>query len=215
MRPDWANEEDGEGGKPHAHRPGDSDLPIIDPDEDDEFDDEDDDDDDEFETEEVLEAEIDSEPRTVLITGACGNIGRKLRTAWEDVYDLILIDAAADEDDPEVLQGRPDPLRRGLDHPLPRRRHRGPPRRQLERAERARRPGAAQHRRPGQRLQRGRPGRRRPGRLREFEPRHGRIQGRRRRPDHRRPASPARATTTGCSSSSANGWARACRWRST
>jgi len=105
MRPDWANEEEGEGGKPHAHRPGESDLPIIDPDEDDEFDDDDDGDvDEEFETEEVLEAEIDSEPRTVLITGACGNIGRKLRTAWEDVYDLILIDAAADEDDPEVYK---------------------------------------------------------------------------------------------------------------
>ena len=105
MRPDWANEEDGEGGKPHAHRPGESDLPIIDRDEDDEFDDDDDEDEDEeFETEEVLEAEIDSEPRTVLITGACGNIGRKLRTAWEDVYDLILIDAAADEDDPEVYK---------------------------------------------------------------------------------------------------------------
>ena len=106
MRPDWANEEDGEGGKPHAHRPGESDLPIIDRDEDDEFDDDDDDEDEdeEFETEEVLEAEIDSEPRTVLITGACGNIGRKLRAAWEDVYDLILIDAAADEDDPEVYK---------------------------------------------------------------------------------------------------------------
>src|SRR3954452_14092171 len=107
MRPDWANEEEGEGGKPHAHRPGESDLPIIDPDEDDEFDDDDDEDEDEdeeFETEEVLEAEIDSEPRTVLITGACGNIGRKLRAAWEDVYDLILIDAAADEDDPEVYK---------------------------------------------------------------------------------------------------------------
>ena len=28
----------------------------------------------------------------VLITGACGNLGRKLRAAWTDVYDLILID---------------------------------------------------------------------------------------------------------------------------
>ena len=35
---------------------------------------------------------IEGEPRTVLITGACGNIGRKLRTAWADVYDLVLID---------------------------------------------------------------------------------------------------------------------------
>lgn len=31
-------------------------------------------------------------PRTVLITGAAGNIGRKLRAAWADRYDLILLD---------------------------------------------------------------------------------------------------------------------------
>ena len=37
---------------------------------------------------------IEEEPRTVLITGACGNIGRKLRMAWADVYDLVLIDKA-------------------------------------------------------------------------------------------------------------------------
>lgn len=105
MRPDWANGEDGEGNTPHAHRPAESDLPIIDPDDGDEFDDDEDGDEDvDFESEEALEAEIDSEPRTVLITGACGNIGRKLRAAWEDVYDLILIDAAADEDDPEVYK---------------------------------------------------------------------------------------------------------------
>jgi nucleoside-diphosphate-sugar epimerase len=103
MRPDWANEEEGEGGKPHAHRPAESDLPIVEPDEDEDFDYEEDEDED-FETEETLESEIDSEPRTVLITGACGNIGRKLRSAWEDVYDLILLDATADEDDPEVFR---------------------------------------------------------------------------------------------------------------
>ena len=40
---------------------------------------------------------------TVLITGASGNIGRKLRTAWADVYDLVLIDRTADPDDPEVI----------------------------------------------------------------------------------------------------------------
>ena len=47
---------------------------------------------------------MDSEPRIVLITGACGNIGRKLRAAWEDVYDLILLDANPGEDDGEVFQ---------------------------------------------------------------------------------------------------------------
>jgi NAD(P)-dependent dehydrogenase (short-subunit alcohol dehydrogenase family) len=78
------------------------DLPVIDPgelvdevedgerfDPDEDFDDFDDEDD---------------ESRTVLITGACGNIGRKLRTAWEDVYDLVLLDAAPGEDDGEVFQ---------------------------------------------------------------------------------------------------------------
>jgi nucleoside-diphosphate-sugar epimerase len=46
---------------------------------------------------------VDSEPRIVLITGACGNIGRKLRAAWEDVYDLILLDSNPGEDD-DVFQ---------------------------------------------------------------------------------------------------------------
>jgi nucleoside-diphosphate-sugar epimerase len=46
----------------------------------------------------------DDLPRTVLITGACGNLGRKLRAAWEDVYDLVLLDIAAPPDDPEVLR---------------------------------------------------------------------------------------------------------------
>jgi nucleoside-diphosphate-sugar epimerase len=40
-------------------------------------------------------------PRTILITGASGNIGRKLREAWEDVYDLVLLDVAPSEDDEE------------------------------------------------------------------------------------------------------------------
>ncbi|WP_422927389.1 NAD-dependent epimerase/dehydratase family protein [Singulisphaera sp. PoT] len=47
---------------------------------------------------------FDEGPRTVLITGACGNIGRKLRAAWGDIYDLILLDAKAGPDDPEVIQ---------------------------------------------------------------------------------------------------------------
>src|SRR4051794_33520903 len=48
------------------------------------------------------EEAIDDGPRTILITGASGNIGRKLRTAWEEVYDLVLVDAKADPDDDEV-----------------------------------------------------------------------------------------------------------------
>ena len=40
----------------------------------------------------------------MLITGACGNIGRKLRAAWEDVYDLILLDANPGEDDHDVFK---------------------------------------------------------------------------------------------------------------
>jgi nucleoside-diphosphate-sugar epimerase len=52
---------------------------------------------------ESLPEAIEGEPRTVLITGACGNIGRKLRAAWADVYDLVLIDQAASADDPEVI----------------------------------------------------------------------------------------------------------------
>lgn len=53
--------------------------------------------------EDLDDFDVDDEPRTVLITGACGNIGRKLRTAWEDVYDLILVDSNPGEDDPEVF----------------------------------------------------------------------------------------------------------------
>lgn len=47
--------------------------------------------------------EDDEAPRTILITGACGNVGRKLRAAWEDVYDLVLLDKAATADDPDVI----------------------------------------------------------------------------------------------------------------
>ncbi len=48
------------------------------------------------------EDEIGDGPRTVLITGANGNIGRKLVAAWEDVYDLVLIDVEPGPDDPDV-----------------------------------------------------------------------------------------------------------------
>lgn len=66
-----------------------------DPDADDEVDDDDDDDDDEYDEEDAV--------RTVLITGASGNIGRKLRAAWADSYDLILIDRETAPDDREVI----------------------------------------------------------------------------------------------------------------
>lgn len=46
---------------------------------------------------------LDDDSRTVLITGACGNIARKLRAAWDDEYDLILLDSRYDPDDPEVI----------------------------------------------------------------------------------------------------------------
>lgn len=41
--------------------------------------------------------------RTILITGAAGNIGRKLRAAWADAYDLVLIDRVSDPDDPDLI----------------------------------------------------------------------------------------------------------------
>ncbi len=47
--------------------------------------------------------ENDEAPRTVLITGADGNIGRKLREAWADVYDLVLIDRTARPGDDEMI----------------------------------------------------------------------------------------------------------------
>jgi hypothetical protein len=94
----------------------DLDDPLADDDLDDDDDDDDDDalddDDDEIDDDdtddqelrdEMLPGLIEVEPRTVLITGACGNIGRKLRAAWADVYDLVLIDRTAPEDDTEVI----------------------------------------------------------------------------------------------------------------
>jgi NAD+ dependent glucose-6-phosphate dehydrogenase len=74
-----------------------------DDDDDEDFDDEDDeDDDDEDLQDELLPQLIEGEPRTVLITGACGNIGRKLRAAWTDTYELVLIDKAVTDDDADA-----------------------------------------------------------------------------------------------------------------
>lgn len=61
---------------------GRSDLPIVEPDD---------------------EGAREDDVRTVLITGAGGNLGRKLRAAWADRYDLILLDRTADETDPDVI----------------------------------------------------------------------------------------------------------------
>ncbi len=72
-------------------------LEVIQPDNP-EFDDEDD-----PEPDEDFDDEATDFPRTVMITGASGNIGRKLRAAWVGMYDLVLVDSAADADDPEVL----------------------------------------------------------------------------------------------------------------
>jgi nucleoside-diphosphate-sugar epimerase len=76
--------------------------------EDEDEDDDEDDDEDENDPAEredaALSEEIEGEPKTVLITGACGSIGRKLRAAWSDLYDLVLIDMAAREDDTEVIR---------------------------------------------------------------------------------------------------------------
>ena len=67
-------------------------LPIYDPTENGLADPDDPDDDD----------DLGDEVRSILITGACGNLGKKLRAAWGDAYDLLLIDADPD-DDPEVV----------------------------------------------------------------------------------------------------------------
>jgi NAD(P)-dependent dehydrogenase (short-subunit alcohol dehydrogenase family) len=98
-RPRELNEpgEESERARPLAgvHLPGEEpeDVDLLDSDLDDELDTED----------ESLLDSIEEEPRTVLITGACGNIGRKLRRAWANVYDLVLIDRLDDPDDPEII----------------------------------------------------------------------------------------------------------------
>ena len=89
-----------------VQEPEDIALPVFDPDELESFEDEDedeDDDDDPATDDDALSESIEGEPRTVLITGACGNIGRKLRDAWVDIYDLVLIDNNPTEDDLDVI----------------------------------------------------------------------------------------------------------------
>ena len=83
--------------------PSEIDDEYDDEDDDDDFDDEDEDDDEELQ-EELLPQLIEGEPRTVLITGACGNIARKLRAAWTDTYELVLIDKNVTDDDADVIE---------------------------------------------------------------------------------------------------------------
>lgn len=107
MRPDSTNDPLGDDETPRFKASSDDDAPALDADDDlpiddDEIDDDDDgfdDDDDDFD-----DLVLDDDSRTVLITGAGGNIGRKLRAAWDDEYDLILLDSQYDPNDPEVIQ---------------------------------------------------------------------------------------------------------------
>jgi NAD+ dependent glucose-6-phosphate dehydrogenase len=89
--------------EPAGARP---DLPIYTPPADEEVEDEEAEDDEALDTDAELddevEDELEDEVRSVLITGANGNLGKKLRAAWGDAYDLLLIDAD-DGDDPEVV----------------------------------------------------------------------------------------------------------------
>ena len=72
-------------------------LEILNPadiDDDDDYDDEDDDFD---------EEDDEGSIRTVLITGASGNLGSKLRAAWSEAYDLILIDKSPNPSEPDLV----------------------------------------------------------------------------------------------------------------
>ncbi|MDB5353119.1 MAG: dependent epimerase/dehydratase family protein [Planctomycetota bacterium] len=77
------------------------DLPIYNEAEGAEADEEEEEDEDFVEDEDDLD-DLEDEVRSVLITGANGNLGKKLRAAWGDAYDLLLLDIDAG-DDPEVL----------------------------------------------------------------------------------------------------------------
>jgi len=62
-----------------------------------------DEDDDDLDDEDEFDDDEEDAVRTVLITGASGNIGQKLRAAWDDVYDLILIDRTPLPADPDII----------------------------------------------------------------------------------------------------------------
>ncbi len=42
-------------------------------------------------------------PRVVLLTGAAGNVGSKLRAAWRDKYELLTLDTRPDPSDPDLI----------------------------------------------------------------------------------------------------------------
>lgn len=58
----------------------------------------------------------DDAPRTVLITGASGNIGRKLRAAWGDLYDLVLLDLDPRDDHDVYAADLADPDAGWIEH---------------------------------------------------------------------------------------------------
>jgi NAD+ dependent glucose-6-phosphate dehydrogenase len=106
MRPDRPTDHGKHGGEVGGgHRPMGPDLSIFESDDVGAFERGEGSEVDETEIEdESLPEVIEGEPRTVLITGACGNIGRKLRAAWADVYDLVLLDRSAGSGDPDVIR---------------------------------------------------------------------------------------------------------------
>jgi hypothetical protein len=69
--------------RPRAGNPGFPELPILS----------------EMENEEMA----DESPRVVLLTGAAGNVGSKLRAAWRDRYELLTLDCRPDPDDPDLI----------------------------------------------------------------------------------------------------------------
>lgn len=80
--------DDDPGHGPGAGPPSEHGLDVLHPDDLD-------DDDDDYDDEDDL--------RTLLITGASGNLAQKLRAAWDDVYDLVLIDRVANHDDEVIV----------------------------------------------------------------------------------------------------------------
>jgi nucleoside-diphosphate-sugar epimerase len=60
--------------------------------------------DEEAEFDDEDEDDVEDGRRAVLITGASGNIGRKLRGAFEDRYDLVLLDIENPDGDPAIIE---------------------------------------------------------------------------------------------------------------
>lgn len=49
------------------------------------------------------EEALEESPRVVLITGAAGNLGTKLRRHWQDRYEVMALDRHEDPDDPDLI----------------------------------------------------------------------------------------------------------------